>query len=497
MICCHRTSLSSQYCPWSSPRLSMPTNCCPYIEKGVPDGKTIIFMSGFPDSELSCWGEKLIDELCQNHRCIFACLPGYSRTLSNNDIMPWGYKQEEVLLAMHNCIQGLGLSEKFVLMAHDWGAYYALLYTTRYPNAASKLILCDIGMCSPFTLPLTSLPFILFYQLCFAISYFISQAINYTVGEWLFQTIGIRAFFAILSPNRTHVNSAHSELTVEMCYPYYYLLRRLLTGTMLPQAFPTCPLLFMVSHSSVYIRRGTYTQCSWCWWSWRSFYWSATICSPIPNHLLLFNQSTSIAAWHTEMVCIPRPTLSGPHWRHAGLQSLLAASGSLVHDRPSPSHHPTRARLSETVKSMVYFYWLLHCVVLDSYRGVSLLEKCNSKLYGIIFLLCSSMYTSMLKRHSTKYFWFAKTWLLLLLHFDLCPMISGDLEINGSWSWLSVNKRSFSARWRNIASKTNPGPWSQIVNRFFLEIDLHNDVKRACWAGKGGKIFIFFPQQYW
>lgn len=225
---------------------------CPCFEKGVPNGEPIVFMSGFPDSELSCWGDLLIDELCREHRCIFLCLPGYSQSSEKNDIIPWGYEQEEVLNAMHNCIQSLALPQKFVLMAHDWGAYYALLYTTRYPNATSKLILCDIGMCSPFTLPLTSLPFILFYQLCFAISFFISQAINYALGEWLFQTIGIQAFFAILSPNRTHTNSAHNGLSVQMCYPYYYLLRRLLTGTMLPQAFPSCPLLFMVRYISEY-----------------------------------------------------------------------------------------------------------------------------------------------------------------------------------------------------------------------------------------------------
>ena len=220
----------------------------PYVELGFPNGPPVLLLSGFPDSELSAWGEVIPEQLAKTHRCIFVCLPGYSAK-SNYDVnVPWGYEQEDVLEMLRNTMDAVGLTHtKFVMIAHDWGAYYALLHLTRHPNSVSKLVLCDIGMCSAFSLPLTSLPFIAFYQLFFAITYFISQAISVRLAESLFQAIGIRAFFQILSPNRRHRSNVENQLTVLKCYPYYYLWRRLLTGTTLPQAFPTCPLLFMVS----------------------------------------------------------------------------------------------------------------------------------------------------------------------------------------------------------------------------------------------------------
>lgn len=226
---------------------SFDLTLCPFIERGIPNGPPLLFLAGFPDTELSCWGDA-VPELSTKFRCVFTCLPGYSSTPSQSSDVAWGFEQEEVITLLHNTISTVGLkNEKFVFMAHDWGAYYALLYTTRYPNAVSKLILCDIGMCTAFSLPLTSIPFIAFYQLTFAVAYFVSQAINVRLGEWLFLNVGIKAFFAILSPNKSHRANVDSALTVRKCYPYYYLWRRLLTGTTLPQSFPTCPLLFMVS----------------------------------------------------------------------------------------------------------------------------------------------------------------------------------------------------------------------------------------------------------
>lgn len=205
-------------------------------------------MAGFPDTETSGWGALLPQELGKHYRCIHLCLPGYGNDSASDLRKPWGYEQEEVLNGMYATVEMLGLlKEKFVFMAHDWGAYYALLFTTRHPHTVSKLILCDIGMCTALTLPVSSVPFILFYQLFFAVSYWISQSISYHLGQWLFLSIGIKAFFWILSPKLQHrAEIDHSGLSVLKCYPYYYLWRRLLTGCMLPQKFPTCPLLFLV-----------------------------------------------------------------------------------------------------------------------------------------------------------------------------------------------------------------------------------------------------------
>jgi pimeloyl-ACP methyl ester carboxylesterase len=137
---------------------------------------------------------------------------------------------------------------KLTMVAHDWGAYFAILYTTRHPNILSKLILCDIGMCTALSLPMKFVPFVATYQLFFALLYWVSQAASTRFAEFLFLTFGIKYFFFLLSPPTLHrAEVLRQSLTVRKCYPYYYLWRRLLTFNMLPQQFPDCPLLFIVS----------------------------------------------------------------------------------------------------------------------------------------------------------------------------------------------------------------------------------------------------------
>ena len=226
---------------------------CPYVEKGVKSGPPLVFMSGFPDNETSGWGTALPDELTKKYRCIFMCMPGSSQVPNPvQQNRPWGYEHEEVLTMMYATLVSVGLgSKKFTLIAHDWGAFYALLYSTRHPDALNKLILCDVGMVEPLRLPVTHIPFILFYQIYFAVSYIVSQTISFNLGMAIF--LSFRRFFPFMNPSpadRMHVPD--SEVTVKKCYPYYYIWKRLLTGTMLKTNFPTCPLLFMVNVASFY-----------------------------------------------------------------------------------------------------------------------------------------------------------------------------------------------------------------------------------------------------
>lgn len=224
------------------------TAILPFKEVGTKSGPPIVFMSGFPDTETSAWGETIAKYLGKQYRCIFMCLPGYGEFDSAALQKPWGFDHDEVLLMMQETIRAVGLLGKpYYLISHDWGAFFSLLYTTRHPQEVSKLILCDIGMCGPFTLPLSSVPFIAFYQLFFAVAYILSQALSKSLAESLFLAVGIKAFYNILSPPLFQRAEVHqSSLTVLKCYPYYHLWKRLLTGTMLPQSFPVCPLLFLV-----------------------------------------------------------------------------------------------------------------------------------------------------------------------------------------------------------------------------------------------------------
>lgn len=230
--------------------MSLMENLCPYIEKGLKDGPPILFVSGFPDNELSGWGQEFPAELEKSYRCIFMCLPGYSKNRILAQDRAWGYDQDEVLAMMEATIASTGLNkDKFIMIAHDWGAFYAILYNTRHTNAVSKLVLCDIGLLDPVNLPVTTVPYLLFYQIYFAVTYIISQVISYKLANALFWMLKSCFQFMMPTPNdRFHL--PEEEITVRKCYPYYWLWRRLLTRSMLPAKFPTCPLLFMVCYYS-------------------------------------------------------------------------------------------------------------------------------------------------------------------------------------------------------------------------------------------------------
>jgi pimeloyl-ACP methyl ester carboxylesterase len=229
------------------------TQGCPYVEKGNKYGPVILFMAGFPDDETSGWGTLIPEELGKTHRLIFMCLPGYGnpKLYASQEKRRWGYTEDEVILMMHATIEMLKLTDRpFVFTAHDWGAYYALHYTTKYPQSASKLILCDIGMVSVLTIPLATLPFLLFYQSYFAVSFAISQILGNTVGQCFYRMFGF-LYHAVCPSRDDRKHVPFCRLTVYKCYPYYYLWRSLLTLSMKKAAFPTCPLLFMVRYGVV------------------------------------------------------------------------------------------------------------------------------------------------------------------------------------------------------------------------------------------------------
>lgn len=114
---------------------SISTLRMPYVERGgnkktttndnvtSSDSSTspIVFLSGFPDNELSSWGEHVPASLeADGHRMVFMCLPGYE-TVSLGKGKPsmkrsWGYSLEEVLQIMHSTILDLGKCVMLLLL---------------------------------------------------------------------------------------------------------------------------------------------------------------------------------------------------------------------------------------------------------------------------------------------------------------------------------------------------------------------------------------------
>jgi pimeloyl-ACP methyl ester carboxylesterase len=212
-------------------------SCFPYSVFGSKTKKPLVLLSGFPDDTFSAWGQENIEAFAKDYYLICLCLPGYAK----KPIQPWGYDFNDLITMMHRTIHNL-VSEKFFLMGHDWGSIIVQLYQAKYPSDVIKLCLLDIGQDMPFS------ALAMFYQTWFAIAYVLSQILGFGVGDAFFKIYFILC--AILPINPTPNDKVYRdkmEISVLLCYPYYYLLKAALTGQLksILVPFPTCPILFL------------------------------------------------------------------------------------------------------------------------------------------------------------------------------------------------------------------------------------------------------------
>lgn len=121
------------------------------------------------------------------------------------------------------------LKSKFVLLTHDWGAFYGLLYTNQHPDIVSKLILCDVGILnfkqlSTFTI--SSIFYLSCYQICFSIIFLINELISKWLAQLIFIVYGL-LFAKLVNPCPHDRLKVHvKDITIDKFYPYYYLWRR-------------------------------------------------------------------------------------------------------------------------------------------------------------------------------------------------------------------------------------------------------------------------------
>eukprot|EP01031_Cornospumella_fuschlensis_P024959 gene24959-30154_t len=202
---------------------------CAIIRSDDPKLPTVIFLAGFPDNELSALDQSVPAELSKHFNMVCLCLPGYEKGCTK--IRPWGHDMDEIILRLHQSISvHAKAGQPVYLMAHDWGAYLALIYVSKYPQTASKLILLDIGVADMGSLSAREVMVIVTYQTWFAISYIISQTISKVLGSIIFYSFFL-PIFSIFWPTSGEKSSVpRKEITVEKCYPYYYFWKNMLTG---------------------------------------------------------------------------------------------------------------------------------------------------------------------------------------------------------------------------------------------------------------------------
>ena len=208
------------------------------------DLPTLVFLAGFPDNELSSWGTKIPEHYKQTHHCVFFCLPGYEK---GGKVTGWGYNFDELIALLNVSIeQSVPLKKKFTLISHDWGAHLALLYQNAYPDRVEKLVLIDVGMTTPFTMPIKHLFIITFYQVWFATTFVLYRLFGRTISL-LYMALFFLPIFKWIHPTWDKPPVPTKEIRPDKCYPYFHLWKNLLTGRVKFPKFPSCPTLYLVS----------------------------------------------------------------------------------------------------------------------------------------------------------------------------------------------------------------------------------------------------------
>lgn len=221
--------------------------CLPYIEKGVKSGRSIVLVAGFPDDQLSGWGSEIPLELGKEFRLIFLCFPGYD---DPTKVRKWGHDFPEILTMMHLTLEKLDViknTEKFFLIGHDWGSALSLMYQNKYPQHVEKIVQLDLTLSkSTEVLSQEGCAVLLAYQWWFALAYLSAQLLGKTFGRLIFH-FSVVVLMPLVSPlvKSEKIPRKLSDSMVNMGYPYYYVWKGILSSSLPPMEFPTCPLLFM------------------------------------------------------------------------------------------------------------------------------------------------------------------------------------------------------------------------------------------------------------
>ena len=109
----------------------------------------LVLLAGFPDDNISCYGQETIDHFANYYYIISVCLPGYATKKGR----PWGYDFSELVKMLNDTIEFVLTSSsskhginKLYMIGHDWGAYIAQLYQQAYPDNIIKLCLIDVAV---------------------------------------------------------------------------------------------------------------------------------------------------------------------------------------------------------------------------------------------------------------------------------------------------------------------------------------------------------------
>ena len=104
------------------------------------EGKLILFLHGDPDNWFLF--EPHLREFGQDHLAVAPNLRGY--TPSDQPQATEDYKMRHYLEDIHRLLDHFG-HEKCILVAHDWGAQFAWIFASAYPDRVERLVIINSG----------------------------------------------------------------------------------------------------------------------------------------------------------------------------------------------------------------------------------------------------------------------------------------------------------------------------------------------------------------
>ena len=99
-----------------------------YTIEGNPDGKTLVFLHGWPDDP-SLWRQQL-SAVEKQYRCVLITLPNFGDTIHQ----PRGCSLTEWVARLAKTVEQVQPNEPVWLVGHDWGAHLAYLFEQEYPE---------------------------------------------------------------------------------------------------------------------------------------------------------------------------------------------------------------------------------------------------------------------------------------------------------------------------------------------------------------------------
>jgi pimeloyl-ACP methyl ester carboxylesterase len=235
--------------------MTLPYRC--FGVKGGPNESvpTMVFMSGFPDTELTAFS-KIVPKFAEDYRVIACGMPGLGSEGSRDvEEIGWGWTFSQIVEMLDATIsKEVSDEDQIILVGHDWGAYVSSMYENAHPKKVKKLILFDVAMFHDVGKDRSVYDILvsLVYQLWFGFSFFLSRVFFNALGSIVFKSYFVICkilpfMMTLISPlvKGDRCPRHYSEVRVDFTYPYYSFFRYGLFDSAMWVRFPSCPMLFI------------------------------------------------------------------------------------------------------------------------------------------------------------------------------------------------------------------------------------------------------------